>query len=141
MSAVPSDLGPAVFTRVPSAEGGQADLHPTAQGHCSEGLKSWLEKRLAAAGKGEAEIFAQLQRQAHESSLPHEGERHWPGVGSSRPPSALQRLLVPISACEPSRKASFLPETSPPRSEVSDHDSLCFSSLIKHTQFFHLVLM
>ena len=82
-SSVPSDLGPAVFALIPSGEGGWDDLQPTAQGHGSEGLKSWLERRLTPAWKGETEMFAQLQRQAHGSFLPHEEERHWLGWGAS----------------------------------------------------------
>lgn len=118
---MPCDLGPAVFGLVPSGEGGEADLHPAAQGHCSEGPPSWLEKRLTPACKGEAEIFAQLQRQAHESFLPHktlaQGEGPaWSSLGS--PGFALPQL----KPSSPPESVSFLPETSPLRSEVSEHD-------------------
>lgn len=73
---------------------------PPAQSHCSEGLQSWLGKRPTIPGwKGEAEIFAQLQRLVHETSLLHEGERHRPGVGSQHPPpSAVSVCSCPISA-------------------------------------------
>ena len=65
VSVVPSALRQAASAMVSAGQGGQDDLRLTARGRRSEGPRSWLEKRLAPACKGEAEIFAQLQRQAH----------------------------------------------------------------------------
>lgn len=111
------DLGPAVLTPIPSGEGGWADLQPTAQGHGSEGPKSWLERRLTPAWTREAEMFAQLQRRAHRSFLAHEEERHWPGWGPAWA-SLSSRAAPPPSPP--------LPEMSPLRSEVRDYDSFSF---------------
>lgn len=123
MSAVPSDLRRAVSFLVPSGRGGRDDLHLTARGHCSEGPRSWLEKKPIPDCIGEAEIFAQLQRQAHESCLPQEVGRHWPGLGSTTVLPLLSRVFPsPVMPWSHPEKGSFLPETSPLRSEVSNCD-------------------